>query len=106
MLKQNKRGIIVTFVCALILAVFSGSGKSQPDVEMENISFRDIPGITQEEISAIEALKKKYDSFVYGLEPTVDAFIGADGETRGYAVLFCEWLSRIFVIPFRPAFYE
>jgi PAS domain S-box-containing protein len=90
-------------------AVFSGCGKSskeQPDTAVENLSFRNIPGITQDEINAIEAIKTKYGSFVYGINPTTEAFIGKDGGIEGYAVMLCDWLSGMFEMPFRPVYYQ
>jgi len=62
-------------------------------------SFREIPGITENEISAIEALQKKHISFVYGMNASTEAFIGKNGEIRGYAVLFCDWLSAFLGVP-------
>jgi len=99
----------VTLAFVFILAVFSGCGKPsqlQPDLAIENLSFRDIPGITQEEINAIEAAREKHDYFVYGMSPSTEAFIDSNGEIRGYAPLFCAWLTKIFGIPFRTVFYE
>lgn len=114
MLKGGKRArrvhtALATLVLAFIMTVFSGSAKSsekQPDTAIEKLSFRNIPGITPDEINAIEALQKKYSSFVYGTSPSTEAFIGRDGNTHGYALLFCNWLTGIFGIPFKIAFYE
>ena len=72
---------------------------------MSQISFRDIPGITEEEIQAIEELKKQNDSFIYGMNPSTEAFEEISG-VRGFAALFCEWLTKLFGIPFIPKIYE
>jgi PAS domain S-box-containing protein len=91
------------------LAVFTNCGKSskeQPGAATENISFRDIPGVTQNEIRAIEAIKTQYGSFVCAISPNTDAFIDRNGEVGGFTILFYEWLSGIFGIPFKPVFYE
>ena len=69
-------------------------------------SFRDIPGVTEREIEAIRALKGQYQSFTYGINPSIEAFYGDDGQIQGFAALFCDWLSMLFDIPFRPALYE
>jgi len=63
-------------------------------------SFRDIPGVTDDEISAIGSLQTKYGTFVYGMPVSTEAFMNRDGEIRGYSVLFAEWLSRLFDVPF------
>ncbi|MDR0495798.1 MAG: transporter substrate-binding domain-containing protein, partial [Treponema sp.] len=108
MSKLSGRKICLMFVFTLILPVFSGCGKPLQNQEhaATGISFRDIPGVTQGEIDAVEALKKKYGSFVFGTGLSTRAFIGKNGEIEGYTPMFCEWLTEIFGIPFRPAFYE
>jgi PAS domain S-box-containing protein len=93
------------------MLVFSECEKkpeNQSDTLIEKMSFRDIPGITQHEKNAIEALRKKYNgkSFVYGINPTTEAFMGKDGQINGYAVMFCQWLSEMFGIQFTPKYYQ
>ncbi|MCL1889122.1 MAG: transporter substrate-binding domain-containing protein [Desulfovibrionaceae bacterium] len=68
-------------------------------------SFRDVPGVTDREIRAIEALQKRF-VFAYGMQSSTEAFRNAQGEVRGYSALFCEWLSGMFGIRFAPAIYE
>ena len=109
MLKGIRYIPCVTLVFALGLAVFSGCGKSpqvKPDLAVKPLSFRDVPGVTHDEINAIEALQKKYGSFVYGMSPSTEAFTGKDGEIQGYSALFCNWLTGMFGVPFRTEFYE
>jgi PAS domain S-box-containing protein len=101
--------VYITLVLAFILTVFSGcrqSSKEQAETAVQAISFRDIPGITQSEIMAIEALQGKYSSFVYGINPTTEAFTWKDGELDGYAVMLCKWLSNMFGIEFKPKYYQ
>jgi len=69
-------------------------------------SFRDIPGITENEIKAIENLQKNVDHFVYGSTPSTEAFIAEDGEIGGFAAMFCDWLTTLFGIRFQPAIME
>jgi signal transduction histidine kinase/CheY-like chemotaxis protein/ABC-type amino acid transport substrate-binding protein len=90
----------------LILTLFLGcSGQiMEPDPPLYS-SYREIPGVTAEEMRAIEALKGQRDSFVYAMEPSADTFRGEDGEIRGFTAFFCEWLTGLFGIPFRPAIY-
>jgi PAS domain S-box-containing protein len=104
---MNKCRILLVF--ALILTIFTGCEKSindQSSLIYIKRSFRDIPGVNDEEIRAVEALQKKYGSFVFGTNPCTGAFAGKNGEIEGYTALFCGWLSEIFGIPFRPAFRE
>jgi len=108
-LKRNKLPIRGTLIFVLMLIVFSGCekpSKKQANVDIANLTFRNIPGITQDEINAIEALKEKYSSFVFGVNPTTEAFRGKSGDIKGYSVLFCNWLTRMFEIPFKPKYYQ
>ncbi|MCL2638091.1 MAG: transporter substrate-binding domain-containing protein [Oscillospiraceae bacterium] len=69
-------------------------------------SFRDVPGITPQEIAAIEALQREYDYFTYAMPLSTEAFENERGEIRGYSALLCEWLSELFEIEFRVELYE
>jgi signal transduction histidine kinase/DNA-binding response OmpR family regulator len=97
------------FILAFITAIFSGCGKSSQDISTSAISFvsyRDIPGVTQAEIDAVEALKTRYGSFICAVNQNTDSFIDKNGEPDGFAILFYDWLSSLFGIPFEPVFYE
>jgi PAS domain S-box-containing protein len=96
-------------IIALLITVFSACGKTskeQFDAAIKNLSFRDIPGVTQNEISAIEALQKKYGFFTCGVNLNTDSFYDKNGELSGFGILFYEWLSGVFGIPFKPVLYE
>jgi len=108
-MKINKRVVYATFVLAFFLVLFSGCekySKEESNAEIKKLSLREIPGITQAEINAIEALRKKHSHFVYGINPTTEAFLGKEGEISGYAFMFCSWLSEMFGIQFRPVYYQ
>jgi PAS domain S-box-containing protein len=101
----------------LFLLTVSGCGKAASPVETQDkyspfASFRDIPGVTSEEIAAIEALQRKHESFIYGMTMSTEAFLiwddlgggYASGKypVGGYSALFCEWLTDLFGIRFQP----
>ena len=88
-------------ICAVVV-ILSCSPQSKPSsFDIASItSYRDIPGVTAEEIAAIEALREKTESFVFGMELSTEAFVNSSGEIRGYSALLCEWLTQIFGIPF------
>ena len=69
-------------------------------------TFRDIPGVTNEEIAAIEALKAWRQSFSFGTMLTTEAFILPDGSIAGFLANFTEFLSNLFGIPFILEFHE
>ena len=54
-------------------------------------SYRDIPGVTAEEVAVVEALREKHDHFIYAMMFSTEAFLDEDGEIQGYAPLVCEW---------------
>ena len=92
----------------LLSCIFSGCNKpgtEGADFSWDNVTFRDIPGITDAEITAIEALKSQYSYFSYGMITGTEAY-NDNGEVRGFSALFCEWLSAILGIPFKPSLYR
>ncbi|MDR2604357.1 MAG: transporter substrate-binding domain-containing protein [Desulfovibrio sp.] len=70
-------------------------------------TYRNVPGLTQEEREAVERLRGSGASLVYGTpEPSTECFVKTDGTLGGYSVLLCDWLSGLFGIRFTPALYE
>jgi len=106
----QKRGKYLITAIIFLAAVSGCQPIASKQEKKQNIepfsSFREIPGITESEINAIAALREKYASFVYGMYTGTDAFIGRNGEARGYSVLFCDWLSGILGIPVKPKLFE
>jgi PAS domain S-box-containing protein len=70
------------------------------------VSFRDVPGITVDEIKAIENLQKNVDHLVYGSTLSTEVYISDDGEIGGFVAMFCDWLTALFGIRFQPAIME
>jgi len=90
----------------LLIASCEKSAGIHTDKPLKYSSFRDIPGVTREEIEAIEALQKKRTHFIYGMNTSTEAFYAENSGVKGYTALFCEYLSHLFGIPFKPAIYE
>ena len=82
------------------------SAEIQSSELSKHSSFREIPGVTQEEIKAIETLREKRTNFIYGMNEGTEAFYRQNGEISGFAALFCEYLGHLFGIPFKPEIYE
>ncbi|MDR1572728.1 MAG: transporter substrate-binding domain-containing protein, partial [Clostridiales Family XIII bacterium] len=82
-----------------------GNGREAP---VTYTDFRDIPGVTAEEIQAIDALIVKYrdKGFSYGTFSSTESFRKPDGTIGGYSALFCDWMSRLFGIAFTPETYD
>jgi signal transduction histidine kinase len=77
-------------------------------------SYRDIPGVSAEEIAGIEGLRDQGIRFIYGMTLSSECFPlegtlegGSDGPQAigGYTALFCQWLSDLFGIPFQARIY-
>ena len=99
----------MTITLAVTLVFVMLSACQQPAPTADNIiitSIHDIPGITEIEIDAIEELREKRDFFVYGMNPSTEAFVDANGDIRGFGALMCQWLYELFDIPFVPALYD
>ena len=96
--------LICAFLSGVLLFVLL-SGYANSSEKRPFSSYRDIPGVTGEEIAAVEALRKKTDTFVYGMMPSTEAFHNIHGEMHGYSALLCEWFTELFEIPFIPALY-
>ena len=93
-------------IISLVLAIFPGCGKPA-DIQPEPAftSFQDIPGVTHEEIRAIEELQGQNASFVFGTTLSTESFLEEDGEIGGYVAFLCGWLTRLFGIRFTPDTY-
>ncbi|MDR2580463.1 MAG: transporter substrate-binding domain-containing protein [Fibromonadaceae bacterium] len=105
---MNKIKICILFMAVFLSAMLSActeSGK-QSNKSLGFTSFRDVPGITKEEIKAIEALKEQNNAFVYASTLGTEAFIKEDGQIGGYIAMFCDWLTTLFGIQFVPEIHE
>jgi signal transduction histidine kinase len=92
----------------LIFVLFSGCAnkvEKQPENTPYYASFRDIPGVTAEEIAGVYELQKAGVSFTYGATNNTEAFVNENGEIAGFTAMVCEWLTGLFDIPFTPKFY-
>ncbi|MCL2815662.1 MAG: transporter substrate-binding domain-containing protein [Oscillospiraceae bacterium] len=109
MIKLFKRFVCAALVIIFMFAPLSGCVKTADSGEEFAVftSFRDIPGITDEEIKAIDAIRGQTDYFRYSVLPTTEAFYNInDGSICGWAALLCEWLGELFEIPVVPEFVE
>ena len=106
-ISRISRIICVVLAAVLLTGLFPGYGQAagiQPHEPGKFTSYKDIPGVTEEEIKAIDALREQVDHFVYSVLPTTEAFYDSNGDIRGWTTLFCEWMTEFFGIPFKPQF--
>jgi len=92
----------------MVFLLFSGCEKpaAQFSYSPAYSSFREIPGVTDEEILAVEALKDGGASFTFGVLLSTEAFIGENGVHGGFSRLFAQRLEELFGIPFNMEFFE
>ncbi|MCL2029594.1 MAG: transporter substrate-binding domain-containing protein [Deltaproteobacteria bacterium] len=104
-MKTKHKLMCVLIFAMLCPAMFSGcENKAERQVGGPPVisSFRDVPGITEDEIKAIEAFQRQNLSFVFGTPLSAESFLREDGEIGGFVALYCKWLSTLFGIRFRP----
>jgi len=100
---------LYTAIFMLLGLVFFGCKEAPEKQNDESLkytytSYRDIPGVTDKEIEAIETLRGQLDSLVYIAVPGIEAFQDENGQIKGWSALFCQWLTDLFGIEFKPQF--
>ena len=101
-----KRVLCAALVLLFALMPISVGEARQHDSIPILTSYRDIPGVTQDEILAIELLRERHEYFIYGMGHGDEAFYTITGEISGFAALMSQWLTEMFGIPFVPALFE
>ena len=98
---------ILCLICvAVIFFAKSFTAHSAPENSQLKIKdYREIPGITQQDIAAVEALRQKRTEFAYGVNMTTEAFLLPNGSIGGFSALLCNRLSELFGITFKPYSY-
>ena len=104
--KETQTPRFLTVMAVLFILSLPGCKDTVPKYEdityPEIKTYRDIPGITQEEIDSVETIKTLRDSFVYGINFSTESFLNSDGSIGGYTASLCSWLGSLFGITFRP----
>ena len=96
--------LLFAAVCAAAGVITGCSQEPKPLYAIS--SYRDIPGVTDEEIAAIEALRANGRTFSYESLLSAEAFVLPDGANAGFTTAFSELLSELFGIPIVQVFYE
>ena len=94
--------ILLLNLCGCDLGLRNSGGSAYPEYD----DYKEIPGVTQEELEQIDKLKATREPFVYGMCPSSEAFYDEQGNIAGYTALFCEWLTDLFGIRFEPVIVE
>jgi hypothetical protein len=106
-MNKLKHGVLTIL---LLIAVFSnceyGTGSKKHSEPPVYSSYRDIPGVTDEEIAAIEAIKAEGQSLSLGKIYSTEAYVLPDGAHAGFSPKLGELVSNLFGITFISEFYE
>lgn len=105
-----KKRTVKNLITVLIIFILSLTGVScqlvsesegESTIHKYN-SYKEIPKVTEEEITAIEKIKKEKTEFTLGMNESTELFLDKDGNLGGFSVLFCEELTELFGIRFEP----
>jgi len=113
-MKIWKKSIFIILIVILLSVLFVECSFKNNQLNKNNAvfnSYREIPGVTNYEIEAIEAYRQAVsrgdiEYFEYGMPLSIEAFIGEDGKIKGFSAMFCEWLTELFGITFKPVIYK
>jgi signal transduction histidine kinase/ActR/RegA family two-component response regulator len=98
---------LTLLILAGLAACAANPSSSGQGVAANYAYYTDVPGVTQAEIDAIEALRQSTAFFTYGMTMSTECFRSSDDNiTRGFSALFCDWLSEFFGIKFRPVIFN
>jgi len=104
---KNKKIILTITIVAIIAAFFSSCGNNEePSMQIIFNTYKDIPGVTESHIDAVNQALENFDYFIYGMTQNAEAFYSLDGEIIGFAKHVTDWLSDLFGIPFIPQIFE
>lgn len=102
--KSKTTKLILLWLSAILLltviAACADMNELPADGEPPFTTFYDIPGLTQEDIQAIEDLLTDHTSFNYAMMLSTETFIDGRGEMSGFSRLFTDYLSELFGIEF------
>ena len=105
-LSYSLRFFAIFCLCLLFFSFFVDSEDRGGGSPFVYGSYVDIPGVTKEEIAAINALRAKGRSFIYGMALSTESFYTSDGTIGGYSAHLSEWLTSLFDISFTPRIYQ
>ena len=95
-----------TAALAIALVFISAAGCLPESAQQFNTaaiaSYLDIPGITDDEIVAVSAIRAREMPLIYASSRSTELFERQDGTLGGFTVLLCDWLSEFFDMPFQP----
>lgn len=93
----------VLFPHLLFLLVLSASNAAGADANPRRKYYTEIPGVTREEIDAIERLKERRpEGLSYAMLYSDLSFVKLNGKFGGFSNLFCQEMAALFGMPITP----
>jgi len=103
---------VLTAIAAIALFPAAAGAERRHDASAHDqppfSNYKEIPGVTGDEIAAVEALRVKYkDSvLIHGISESTEAFRGDDGEVHGFAARVCGYVAELFGLNIKAALFE
>ncbi|MCP1109963.1 ATP-binding protein [Ohessyouella blattaphilus] len=103
---MKKRITAILLLLAILVSLLTACEKpSQKKITNDKTfaSYKDIPGVTEELIEQVEAIKASRSSLSFATTPSTEAFVCSEcSKIKGFVPDCCEWLSELFGIEFVP----
>jgi PAS domain S-box-containing protein len=107
---MNTNRKCIFFLTVIFITVFFAACNKEDTLHYSQpvrfASLEEVPGITASDIAEIDALRERFPYFVYGMPFSTELYINENDELSGFSVLFCEWMSELLGIEFRPQLFE
>ena len=97
--------VVLIFLFVLPTNFFFAFAESEDENLELYKSYKDIPGVTQEEIDAVEHLKSLRSSFQFATPASTEGYFEKDGSINGFVVTLSEEFSKLFGVEFIPKVY-
>ena len=97
-----KKTICLALISVMVFWASYSSQSAPKSARPKPQTYREIAGVTEEDIMAIEALRPQKSELRYGVNMTTEAFLLDDGSVGGFSALLCDRLSELFGFAFKP----
>ncbi|MDR2945763.1 MAG: GGDEF domain-containing protein [Candidatus Adiutrix sp.] len=102
-MKRTLALIVTAWLAVFSVGMAAAQGSSGPEAAP---AYQKIPGVTVEEIAAIEAMRAEGRAFTCGFLDSTEAFVQNDGRLDGFSVLLTGLLSDLFDLRFTATRYH
>ena len=97
-----KRTVCFINLCIIVFLASCFISRPGEAIHPKYKDYKEIPGVTQADINAIEELRAKRADFVYGFPLSTEAFYEENGSLGGFVTLIYGRMSELFGFNFIP----